>query len=185
MSQVLILNSQGHPMQWMRWQDAVTAKAKGLVVWEMGEADFTRYGGNSRLTGEQSSITYSTIMAVRGNHFPSRTTPALTNVNLFGRDRNICAYCTHSFMSSKLTCDHIVPKAKGGKDTWMNCVTACKKCNNMKGDTLLEHSGLKLAYVPYIPTREEALILKNRHILGDQMEFLQKMLPKHSRLLAA
>jgi len=42
---------------------------------------------------------------------------------------------------------------------------------------------MKLLYVPYVPSHAERLILANRNILEDQMEFLQQMLPAHSRLL--
>lgn len=183
MSSILTLNQQGQPLQWSTWQDAVTYKAKDLIIWEMGSTNFTRYGGTSRMTGLQSTVNYSTIIAVKGNHFPSREVPTLNNQSLFGRDLNTCAYCGKNHLASKLTRDHVIPRAKGGANNWMNCVTACKGCNNMKGDSLLENLRIDLLYVPYVPTREEALIMKNRNILGCQMEFLQKMLPKHSRLL--
>ena len=32
---------------------------------------------------------------------------------------------------------------------------------------------MSLLAVPYVPNRAEGLILENRHILGDQMEFLR------------
>lgn len=183
MSMILTLNSSGLPLHWATWQEAVVYKAKGLVLWESGEQEFTRFGGTSRMTGEKSSVTYSTIIAVKGNHFPKRTTPVLNNTNLFGRDRNICAYCGKEYGNSKLTRDHVIPTSKGGVNEWMNVVTACKGCNNFKADSLLEDLQMELLYVPYVPSREEALILKNRNILADQMDFLQQMLPKHSRLL--
>lgn len=180
---VLTLNEHGTPIQWSTWQDAVLYKAKGLVVWESGELDWTKYGGENRITGETSSITFSSIMAVRGNFHPKRLVPVLTNENLFGRDLHTCAYCGKEFPHHQLTNDHIIPRSKGGAHSWTNCVTACKRCNNYKDDFLLKDAGLELLYVPYVPTREEALILRNRNILADQMEFLRSTLPAHSRLL--
>ena len=185
MALVLILNSHGVPTHWANWQTAVTYKAKGLVNWEMGDHEFTKLGGSSRLTGERSQITYSTIMSVRGDHHPKRMTPILNNSNLFGRDRNICAYCGRIHREEKLTNDHIVPRSKGGAHSWMNCVTACKACNNHKGSRSLEDLDWELLYAPYVPSREEALILRNRNVLADQMDFLRKMLPAHSRLLSS
>lgn len=183
MALVLTLNEHGHPIGWATWQDAVTYKAKGLVVWETGEHDWTKYGGENRATGKTSSITFSSILAVRGVHFPKRLIPVLTNTNLFGRDLRICAYCGGEFDEKLLTNDHIVPRSRGGDHSWTNCVTACKRCNNFKDDNLLTEVGMKLLYVPYVPSPEEALILRNRHILADQMEFLKGALPSHSRLL--
>lgn len=179
---VLTLNERGIPHQWSTWQDAVCHKAKGNVVWEMGKLDWTKYGGQNRLTGMQSKITISSIMAVRGTHHSKRTIPTLTNTNLFGRDRHTCAYCGRSQKEAQLTNDHIVPRSRGGEHSWMNCVTACRRCNTHKDNRLLDECELELLYVPYVPSREEALILKNRHILADQLEFLKTMIPKHSRL---
>lgn len=179
---VLALTEHGVPHHWATWQDAVVYKAKGIVVWEMGDSDWTKYGGENRLTGQTSSISFSSIIAVRGANFPKREMPVLTNQNLFGRDLYVCAYCGGSFAGHQLTNDHIKPRSKGGEHSWMNCVTSCKKCNNRKDDMSLERAGMQLLYVPYVPTREEALILKNRSILADQMEFLRGMLPVHSRL---
>lgn len=180
---VLTLNSHGVPTHWSTWQDAVVYKAKGLVNWEIGEQEFEVCGGTSRMTGEKTVITYSTIMSIRGDHHPKRMTPILNNTNLFGRDRNLCAYCGRICREDKLTNDHIIPRSKGGGHNWMNCVTACKACNNHKGSRSLESLGWELLYAPYVPSREEALIMRNRSILADQMDFLTKFLPAHSRLL--
>lgn len=183
MALVLTLNEHGTPTHWSTWQDAVLYKTKDQVVWETGEIDWTKYGGENKLTGATSSVTFSSIMAVRGGHHPVRVIPTLNNENLFGRDIHICAYCGKEFHSQLLTNDHIIPRSRGGKHNWMNCVTACKRCNNRKDDRLLSECGMELLYVPYIPTREEAMILRNRNILADQMEFLRAQLPAHSRLL--
>ena len=180
---VLQLNEQGVPQQWATWQDVVCYKAKDLVVWEMGTHDWTKFGGRNKLTGETSSISFSSIVAVRGSHMPERKIPALSNMNLFGRDLHVCAYCGKTFSTTLLTNDHIVPRSRGGEHSWMNCVTACKRCNNFKDDRMLDECKMELLYVPYVPSREEALILRNRSILADQMDFLRGMLPRHSRLL--
>ena len=73
---------------------------------------------------------------------PALRVPAqLTQRNLFLRDRYTCQYCgrLRKDLDEKeyLTRDHIIPVARGGKDSWTNVVTACKKCNNIKADYLL------------------------------------------------
>jgi hypothetical protein len=40
-----------------------------------------------------------------------------------------------------MTVDHIRPKSKGGTNDWENLVTACERCNNMKGDSLEWYEG--------------------------------------------
>ena len=178
----LVLNEGGIPHRWATWQDVAVLRTKSAIVWEMGQHEWIKYGGISRMTGEQSSVKISSIVAVRGMNMPRRAMPPLTGKNLFLRDLRICAYCGNEFHEQHLTIDHIVPKSRGGKHSWQNVVTACKRCNHHKSDRLIETLGWELLYVPYAPSPEEGLILKNRRILGDQMDFIKKMLPKHSRL---
>jgi hypothetical protein len=86
------------------------------------------------------------------------------------------------FPISKLTRDHVVPFSRGGRDVWMNVVTACRSCNERKSDRTPERAGMELVYLPYVPNRAEYLILTNRRILADQMEFLAQHVPAQSRL---
>lgn len=184
---ILSLDVNGTPNKWITWQDAITYEAKNLVAWKMGEITFTFYGGKSRMTGETSSVTTSSIIAIRGTRAKSEKwltkTPNLSNKTLFRRDHHICAYCGNEFSADKLTRDHIIPKSLGGKDIWVNCVSACKPCNHKKGSKTLDQTNMELLYVPYVPNRAEHLILANRRVLFDQMAFLKQFLPKHSRML--
>lgn len=74
---------------------------------------------------------------------------SLTRQNIFKRDNSRCQYCE---TSKDLTLDHVIPKSKGGKSSWGNLVTACKRCNAKKGDNSLEQSGLKIKTKPYKPS---------------------------------
>lgn len=184
---VLQLNNSGMPVGFIHYEDAVCAYAKGHVVWELGDEDFTIYGGHSRMTGEQSHIQVRPIIAIRSGGSSDGSSkmnkvPRLTNQNLFARDKNICAYCVVTYSREQLTRDHIIPVSKGGKDTWMNCITACKVCNNIKSDRTPEKAGMPLAYLPYIPTHAENLILQNRNILASQLDFLRPMISPLSRV---
>ncbi len=64
----------------------------------------------------------------------------LTRTNVYKRDQFTCVYCGNT-NKAELTLDHVVPKSKGGKDSWNNLVTACKKCNGEKADLTLEEWG--------------------------------------------
>ena len=43
-----------------------------------------------------------------------------------------CYYCDHEVAAGKLTMDHIVPLARGGRSTKGNLVPCCKACNTAK-----------------------------------------------------
>lgn len=178
---VLTLTGDGHPHAWINWQDAVRLKYLNLLSFEMGNED-SIFGGISRMTGERSQIDIGTIIGIKGKFKHNRKTPVLTNSNLFRRDLMTCSYCGKHFNDAHLTRDHIVPVSKGGDDSWMNCVAACRKCNGKKGNKMLQDTDLELVWTPYVPNREEALILQNRHILADQAEFIANFIPKHSRV---
>jgi len=51
--------------------------------------------------------------------------------NVMIRDGLVCSYCGSS--DKRLTIDHVVPKSKGGKSSFENCIACCKNCNNKKG----------------------------------------------------
>lgn len=185
---VLQLNYAGQPVSFINYQDAACAYAKGNVIWDMGDEDFSLYGGTSRMTGERSSIRVRPIVAIRsdgksdGGASKMGRTPRLTNKNLFARDNHRCGYCGTKYGPAQLTRDHIHPTSRGGKDVWMNVITACKTCNNIKADKTPEEADMPLRFVPYVPSHAENLILGNRHILGSQLEFLRPMVNANSRV---
>ena len=184
---ILSLDAHGVPHRWISWQQACFYYAKNLVAWTLGDETFTYYGGISRITGERSSITAHSIVAIKGKALAAKgfnQVPPLNNRELFRRDRHMCAYCGGEFSYFRLTRDHITPLSRGGRDTWMNCITACRGCNGRKGNRLPEEARMGLLYLPYVPSLHEDMILRGRRILADQMEFLLASVPRSSRLHA-
>jgi 5-methylcytosine-specific restriction endonuclease McrA len=182
---VLRLNIAGQPIDWVTWQDAVCLYARELVVWTLGEPMLKIRGGHSRIDGTQSWLGIHSIVACQGRVIPPvRNIPPLTNQALFGRDRNTCLYCGGEYRDFDLTRDHLVPRSRGGRDSWDNCVAACKRCNHHKGDRLMHECDMELLALPYVPNFAEYLALTNSgRILGDQMDFLKRQFGKNSRLL--
>ncbi|MFC1586993.1 HNH endonuclease [Planctomycetota bacterium] len=83
-----------------------------------------------------------------------------TRSNVLIRDDYTCQYCGHKYSSSRLNLDHIKPKSKGGKSTWLNLVTSCKACNTNKADRTLKQSNMKLIRLPFKPQPIEFLTKK-------------------------
>jgi hypothetical protein len=185
MSLVLVVDKNGTPKDWCNHVHAACYYARDKVVWEIGQTVKTFRGGLNN-KGERSLLKISSIIGVSGpilgDQFYTRKTVYADRMTLYARDRNLCAYCGEVFPANQLTIDHVIPKAKGGNNTWNNCVTACKKCNHHKGDKSLEKAGLQLLYVPYAPTIHEKILLRNRTVLADQMEYLLANIPKTSRV---
>lgn len=182
-TRVLSLDSTGRILDWMSWQDAVCLYVRGAVAWTLGDPCLTIHGGTNRDSGLQSQLDLHPIVASRGHARPGsyEPAPALTNTALFARDRHLCLYCGQHFHKSQLTRDHVLPLSKRGQDEWENVVSACLHCNVRKGSRTPQQAGMPLLAVPYRPSWVEHLILSNRNILADQMEFLVGHLPKHRR----
>ncbi|GAB6195298.1 HNH endonuclease [Lysobacter xanthus] len=180
---LLALDAHGHVLDWLHWQEAACLYAREAVAWTLGEPCLRVHGGMCRRTGERSLIEMHPIVASRGRAraHALNPTPALTNPALFARDAHLCLYCGEAFPRSQLTRDHVMPISKGGRDSWENVVAACFPCNSRKRNRTPQQAGMPLLAVPYRPSWIEHLILSNRHILADQMEFLRAHLPRRER----
>jgi 5-methylcytosine-specific restriction endonuclease McrA len=77
--------------------------------------------------------------------------PTCTRKNILRRDLNTCQYCAKELVPSLLTIDHLLPRSRGGENTWENLVAACKKCNQRKGNRTPEEAGMKLINKPTRP----------------------------------
>ena len=158
MQAILKLDVSGQPRGWLTLNEAVTAYARGDVLYGIGESLPPVFGGIQRLTGIRSEIILQPIVALEGrvmNHF----TPPLCNRTLFRRDDHRCLYCGGQFSRSELTRDHVVPTSRGGSDKWENVVAACKRCNWLKDCQTPEEAHMPLLAVPFRPNTYEWHIL--------------------------
>ena len=90
----------------------------------------------------------------------------LSRENVYRRDNFECVYCG-DYNRKTLTLDHVVPQSKGGKDTWDNLVTACRKCNSEKSNLTLEEYGKEIPQ----PRRPHYLMLmKQVHYIPKEWE---------------
>lgn len=182
---VLRLNISGTPVEWLTWQSAACLYARALVAWTPGSVILRLRGGYNRQTVQRTYLPIHSIIACKGqiNNKSQGHPPPLTNRSLFHRDNHRCLYCGNVFASFALTRDHVTPKSKGGKDTWVNCVTSCKRCNHHKGGRTPEEAGMQLTALPYRPNNAEYLALINsRRMLGEQMNFLRTQFSAHNRI---
>jgi len=184
---VLSLDATGRILDWISWQEAVCLYVRDAVAWTLGDPCLTVHGGINRLHGEQSLMHLHPIIASTGHcrDHAIDPAPALTNTALFARDRHLCLYCGNRFTRGELTRDHVLPISKRGADVWENVVSACLHCNLKKSNRTPQQANMPLLAVPYRPSWVEHLILSNRNILADQMEFLVNHLPRNRRPAAA
>ena len=75
----------------------------------------------------------------------------LTRKNIYERDEYRCQYCGNKYATEDLNLDHVVPRSKGGKNTWTNLVCSCISCNRKKKAHTLKEAGMKLRKKPVKP----------------------------------
>jgi len=97
-----------------------------------------------------------------------------TRQAIMERDNYTCQISGRKLEKKHLNLDHIVPRSKGGKDTFLNLITCDKEINTLKGDRTLEEAGLKLIRKPFepLPVPASALIKQVRDV--DWRPFLIK-----------
>lgn len=91
--------------------------------------------------------------------------------NILIRDNLTCAYCNTKFPVEQLQLEHIIPKSKGGKSTWLNTTASCKKCNDYKRDRTPEEAGMTIKRSPYVP---KFLPRSNIHFKGKRYKFWEQ-----------
>jgi 5-methylcytosine-specific restriction endonuclease McrA len=183
---VLRADVNGNVVGWMEWEDAVVLYATDKVIYTLGDPSLRVLGGISRATGNRTEMALHPVIFTHGfarDRLRGRRAP-LTRRALFRRDANLCLYCGKQFHELDLTIDHVTPSSRGGRHTWQNVASSCRRCNAHKGDRTPEQARMALITVPYEPCYEEYLLLTigQRRILADQMTFLLERCPKRDRL---
>jgi len=158
---VLILNRHHQAVQICLWQKAMTLICQdaarpldrdGIVY------TFADWIAFSDMTEEYPTVnTVSHRIAIpeiivlqKYDRLPIRDV-RFSRQSLFHRDKYTCAYCGNVFKRDELTVDHIKPRAQGGTSTWLNTITACRKCNGIKADRTPEGAGMQLKFKPKKP----------------------------------
>lgn len=141
MDRVLVLNSDYTPLN-------VTDVRRGFILVSKGKAEIVKEDVNKIVTTVGEFVRPLIIRLVNYVRF-RRNSIKVGRRRVFKRDGYQCGYCGSK---RNLTIDHIVPRSKGGGNTWDNLVTCCSKCNNQKDSKTLEEAGMKLRVKPYEPT---------------------------------
>ena len=139
MGQVLVLNASYEPLNITTWRRAMVMMIKGKA--ESLEQDSTRQ--------IRRGTHLPTVIRLRQYvHVPFRQLP-MTRRNVFHRDGQRCQYC--GCRGEQLSIDHVIPRSRGGEDTWENVTTACLICNVRKGNRTPKEAGMPLLRVPRRP----------------------------------
>ena len=135
----LLLNASLEPLRIISLKKALTLLTKGVAVVELS-TDVVVHRG--------LGIYAPSVIRLRNyRHVPIRM-QVVSRKNIFLRDSYRCQYCGRRFQPADLTLDHIVPRSRGGDNSWSNLVACCRQDNVKKGDRLPEECGMTLVRRP-------------------------------------
>lgn len=138
---VLLLNASYEPV-------GIISGKKAILMLLTDKVDYINKS-KFYINSEKLNIALPIIVRLKSYIYLKRRRISLTRKNIFKRDDHKCQYC--GVNASSLTIDHVVPKNKGGKDTWENLVSACVKCNLLKADYNLKDINMNLINKPKRP----------------------------------
>lgn len=150
MEKVLVLNSDYTPLN-------VTNVFRGFNLVNKGKAEIVKSSDKPICAGIKEFIRPLIIRLLNYVKFRPKGVK-INRQRIFTRDRYTCVYCG---VKKNLTIDHILPKSRGGKNTWANMVTCCSNCNRQKGDRTPEETNLKMLYKVTEPTIFSSIIHEN------------------------
>lgn len=158
----LVLNRNWVPIGTVPVRDAICLvyrrAARAILPQDYSLHDFDSWSALSVAEGEECIRTVSLeikvpeiVLLTTYGAFPRRKV-TFSRKNLYRRDQYTCQYCGARPPIQDLSIDHVVPRSRGGRSTWLNCVLACLRCNRRKANRTLPEARLHLIRTPKEPT---------------------------------
>jgi len=111
------------------------------------------------------------------------------------RDDFLCQYCGKEITNADdYEMDHIIPITRGGKENYLNLVTACRSCNQKKLDKTPQEAGLKIPTPTPFHGAQATYILRNNEAVrekwltffperGGEVELILNNIEQHQSIL--
>ncbi|MGV8970557.1 MAG: HNH endonuclease [Microbacteriaceae bacterium] len=137
----LVLNAGYEPL-------AVVSFKRALVLVMNEKATVVAEDGDNRVYSATGSWARPSVIILRRYvRIPNGRNVPVSRRGVLRRDASRCGYCA----APASTIDHVIPRSRGGKDTWENLVACCLKCNNLKGDRTPAEMHWRLLLTPRPP----------------------------------
>jgi 5-methylcytosine-specific restriction endonuclease McrA len=137
---VLVLNADCGPLHRVSLRHAIRMLFREVAVVHEAEPD--------RLIGIYPMPTVVRLVSYVVTRWRFANGPSWSRRGLMTRDGRRCGYCG----GHASTIDHVLPRSRGGKDTWLNTVAACAACNHRKGSRTPSEARMALLVKPHVPS---------------------------------
>jgi len=158
----LVLNAGYEPLAVVSFKRAIVLVLDGKASIIASDDDHPVLSASGRW--ERPSV----ILLRRYVRIPNGRAVPVSRRGVLRRDAQRCAYCG----GSASTIDHVIPRSRGGADSWENLVACCLRCNNLKGDRTPHEMGWSLRNIPRPPHGTAWLVRGVERALPQWEEFL-------------
>ena len=139
---VLVLNQNYEPIM-------VTGVKRAISLYFTEKIDVIEKYEES-LRSPSISIPMPSVIRLKNYIRIKKNNILISRKNIMKRDNYTCQYCNKKGV--QMTIDHLIPKQKGGLDTWDNLVAACVPCNSKKQNYRLKDCNMTLNKIPKKPS---------------------------------
>jgi 5-methylcytosine-specific restriction endonuclease McrA len=157
----LVLNATYEPI-------CVVSSRRALVLVIEEKAELVRETGRLYRAARVSFPEPSVVRLAHYVRVPYTARIAITRRSVFARDGHRCQYCG----SQAENIDHVTPRSRGGAHIWENVVAACRRCNSLKEDRLLEEAGFTLRRAPHAPRSRVWLLAASGELRADWQPYV-------------
>jgi len=137
---VLVLNADLGPLHRVSLRHAIRMLLREVAV--VHEAEPDRLIGVYPVPRVLRLVSY---VVTRWRY--GKSGPSWSRGGVLARDQHQCAYCA----GTATTVDHVLPRSRGGRDSWKNTVAAWGSCNHRKGNRTPGEAGMVLRVDPAVP----------------------------------
>jgi 5-methylcytosine-specific restriction endonuclease McrA len=137
---VLVLNADLGPLHQVSLRHAIRMLFRQVAVVHEAEPD--------RLIGVYPMPRVVRLVQYVVTRWRYTAGPSWSRAGVLARDQRRCAYC----LGRATTVDHVLPRSRGGRNTWLNTVAACEECNGRKGDRTPVQAGMRMRVEPSVPS---------------------------------
>lgn len=137
---VVVLNTDNTALHTVSVQHAIRMLVREVAIVEEARAD--------RRIGPYPWPVVLRLVRYVKTAFRYARTPAWSKRAVLRRDRHTCGYCGEVAH----TVDHLLPQSRGGRNSWVNTVAACTRCNHRKANRTPKEASMVLRVKPAVPS---------------------------------
>ncbi len=148
----LLLNASYEPLTVLSRQRAIQLLLKNKVDAASQEVELVH--------SSSSTFQIPTVLRLRRYVNVPRRGVRWSRRSVLRRDNFTCIYCGVQadekqrgkvLTKADFSLDHIIPRSRGGRNTWSNTACACQPCNTRKGNRTPHEAGMTLRWEPKMP----------------------------------